>query len=78
MAQNSSIIVDVYSFASAGNKYTGKQQTTIPLPAQAVPAVSPDSAVYCYSKLIYEMPKGMVREAYTAETVQALNTKMTA
>lgn len=78
MAQNSSIIVDVYSFESAGNKYTGKKQMTIPLPAQAVPAVSPDPTVFCYSKLVYQMPTGLVKEAYTAETVAQLNTKMTA
>lgn len=78
MAANSSILVDVYSFDAVGNKYAGKQQTSIPLPATAVLATSPDPTVFCYSKLVYEMPRGMTREAYTAETVAQLNTKMNA
>lgn len=78
MASNSSILVDVYSFNSAGNKFVSKQLTAIPLPATAVKASSPDSAVYVYSKIVYEQPRGMVQEAYTAETVSQINTKMTA
>lgn len=78
MASNSSILVDVYSFNSVGNYFVSKQQQPIPLPALFVKAQSPDPRVYCYSKIVYQMPDGGIREAYTAETVAQLNTKANA
>lgn len=70
------LLVDVYKFASAGNKFTSKALTAIPIPCQVVPATSPDPAVYCYSKVIYEMPHGLIQEGYTAETVEALSSRL--
>lgn len=70
------LLVDVYQFNSAGNKYSGKALQAIPIPCQVVAAVSPDSTVFCYSKVIYEMPKGMIKEGYTAETVSALSSRL--
>lgn len=78
MALNTSMIVDVYNFNSSGNYFVNKVQSVIPLPAQFVKAVSPDSRVHVYSKIIYQMPNGLVKEAYTAETVAQLQTKSTA
>jgi hypothetical protein len=78
MALNTSIIVDVYNFDGVGNYFVNKQQQSIPLPAQFVKAVSPDSRVYVYSKILYQMPNGLIQEAYTAETVAQLQAKSVA
>lgn len=69
------LIVDVYHFNSVGNYFVNKQQTVVPLPAQFVKAQSPDPRVYCYSKILYQMPNGLIKEAYTAETVAALTSR---
>lgn len=78
MAFNTGIIVDCYDFNSVNNKYVTKRQQVIPLPAQVVKATSPDSSVFVYSKIVYQMPDGAVQECYTAETVQQILTKMNA
>lgn len=70
------LLVDVYQFAAAGNKYSGKALQAIPIPCQVVNATSPDPTVFCYSKVIYEMPKGMIQEGYTAETVSAIASRL--
>lgn len=70
------LLTDVYQFNNPGNKYSGKALTAIPIPCQVVQATSPDPTVFCYSKVVYEMPRGMVREGYTAETVAALSSRL--
>lgn len=70
------LIVDVYKFDQVGNYFKEKVQTSIPLPAMFVRAQSLDPRVYVYSKIIFEMPKGQVQQAYCAETVQQLNTRV--
>jgi len=78
MGANSSIICDVYDFSSVNNKFVKKTQTAIPLPATFDPATSPDPNVFVYSKVVYQMPTGLVKEAYTAETVSQLLVKANA
>lgn len=80
MASNSSLSTTVYNFDATGNKFKSKQLQAIPLPAEFVPATSPDPAVFVYSKIIYREAggSGMLKEAYTAETVAQLITKANA
>lgn len=70
------LLVDIYQFNSAGNKYSSKALQAIPIPCQVVAATSPDPSVYVYSKVIYEMPKGMIQEGYTAESVSAIASRL--
>jgi hypothetical protein len=70
------LLVDVYSFASSGNKFVSKKLQAIPLPVQFVTAQSPDPTVFVYSKILYEMPKGMIQEAYVAESVSSLASRV--
>lgn len=87
MALNTVISVDVYDFSSTGNAYVTKRRQAIPLPAEFVditsatrPNGSPDPRVYCYSKILYHEggAGGLLKEAYTAETVAQLITKANA
>jgi hypothetical protein len=78
MAANSVLSVTVYNFDSTGNKYVNKQLRAIPLPCEILPASSPDSLVYVYSKILYQSPDGFRKEAYTAETVAQLVTRINA
>lgn len=78
MGLNTTISVDVYKFDTSGNYFREKVLTGIPLPAIFVKAQSPDPRVYCYSKIVYEFPKGNVQQAYTAESVSSLITKSNA
>lgn len=75
MASNSNILTTVYNFDQVNNKFVNKALQSIPLPAMFVAAQSPDSSVFCYSKVVYEFPRGLVKEAYTAETVAQLSVK---
>jgi len=76
MASNSSILVTVYDFNQVGNKFKKTYLQAIPLPAQFAVAVSPDpTGPMIYSKITYEQPRGMINEAYTAETVAQLAVK---
>lgn len=81
MALNTAIAVTVYNFDATGNKFRSKELRNIPLPAEVVPAVSPDPSVFVYSKLLYSEGGrlgGMLKEAYTAETVSQILTRMNA
>lgn len=75
------ISVTVYNFDATGNKFKSKQLQAIPVPAEVVPATSPDPSVFVYSKILYTeggKTGGMLKEAYTAETVASIITKMQA
>lgn len=81
MALNTVLAVTVYDFESTGNNFVAKKLRAVPLPAEFVDITgetningSPDQRVYCYSKILYHQggPGGILKEAYTAETVAAL------
>ena len=79
MGLNTVISVDVYDFGNTGNAYSSKRLAALPLPAEFVDVTgaSPDPRVYVYSKIVYHQggPGGLLKEAYTAETVAELVTK---
>ncbi len=71
------ISIDVYHFDAIGNKFTRKETTNIPMPAQVVRANSPDNSMRTYSKIIYNR-NGVQTEAYVAQTVAQVTTLMNA